>query len=161
MRGRKPTPTADKILAGNPGGRPLNTAEPELSRADDRPPAYLSPAAKRHWRGLAPELIERGVLKTADRETLAAYCTAVAKWIQAEKEIGNHGMTQTNDKGMLLVSPWVRISDMSVKQMVKLASELGITPASRTRVKADGVKRQSLAEMLFPGAPIVEDPPPS
>ena len=38
-RGRKPTPTAIKVLEGNPGKRPLNDREPK--------PAKKAPAAKK------------------------------------------------------------------------------------------------------------------
>jgi P27 family predicted phage terminase small subunit len=42
-----------------------------------------------------------------------------------------------NSRGDEVVSPWVRVSNMAVQQMVKLASELGITPASRSRIKIE------------------------
>ena len=38
QRGRKPKPTALKMLEGNPGGRPLNTKEPKPEKKRSRAP---------------------------------------------------------------------------------------------------------------------------
>ena len=49
-QGRKPQPTALKVLKGNPGRRPLNEDEPKPEVLLPRPPAHLSPVARREWR---------------------------------------------------------------------------------------------------------------
>ena len=46
-RGRKPKPTALKVLEGNPGKRPLNDREPVPPRAALKCPAWLLPEAKK------------------------------------------------------------------------------------------------------------------
>jgi P27 family predicted phage terminase small subunit len=150
MRGRKPKPTEVKRRAGNPGKRKLNDAEPQFTAAiATQPPPFLATAAKEVWAVLAVELERSGVLKAVDLGTLAMYCQAYARWKDAEAAIASAGILTTNDKGVEIVNPAVRVSDMSVKQMVRLASELGITPASRSKVKADApAKGKSLAELL-------------
>ena len=45
-RGRKPKPTALKVLEGNPGKRPLNDREPVPPKATLKCPAWLLPEAK-------------------------------------------------------------------------------------------------------------------
>lgn len=151
MKGRKPKPTAAKKLAGNPGKRKLNEAEPTFSTPVDlRAPEHLSEEARGEWNRLAGELSWAGVLTTVDTATLAAYCEAFAQWVKAKKIVATEGMTMQNAFDVMVVHPAVRISDMSVKQMVRLASELGITPASRSRVKAQAPeKEESLADLLF------------
>ena len=44
QRGRKPKPTAVKVLEGNPGKRSLNTAEPKKA---PRCPSWLEDEAKK------------------------------------------------------------------------------------------------------------------
>ena len=65
-RGPKPTPTALKILRGNPGHRPINADEPQPKPAKSlRPPAWLDPKAARIWRELGPRLHALGLLTDA------------------------------------------------------------------------------------------------
>ena len=56
-RGRKPKPTALKVLEGNPGKRPLNDHEPIPPKGELKCPSWLLPEPKRngsawrpHWR---------------------------------------------------------------------------------------------------------------
>lgn len=151
MKGRKPKPTAAKKLAGNPGKRKLNEAEPTFGApANLDAPDHLSDKAKDEWDRLAGELSRAGVLTTVDTTTLAAYCEAFAQWVDAKAIVATDGLTIDNAMGATVVHPAVRIADISVKQMVRLASELGITPASRSKVKAQAPKQEeSLADLLF------------
>ena len=48
--GRKPKPTAVKILEGNPGKRKLNEHEPQPQRKAPPCPKWLEPEAKKEWR---------------------------------------------------------------------------------------------------------------
>ena len=151
MKGRKPKPTAAKKLAGNPGKRKLNEAEPTFGAPVDlRAPEHLSDLARGEWDRLAGELARAGVLTSVDTTTLAAYCEAFAQWVGAKAIVATDGITMLNTFGTMVVHPAVRIADISVKQMVRLASELGITPASRSKVKAQAPeKEESLADLLF------------
>ena len=49
-RGRKPTPTAIKVLEGNPGKRPLNANEPKPKKKAPRCPSWLEDEAKKNGR---------------------------------------------------------------------------------------------------------------
>ena len=53
QRGRKPKPTAVKVLEGNPGKRSLNTGEPKPEKKAPRCPAWLEDEAKKEWRRMA------------------------------------------------------------------------------------------------------------
>ena len=78
MRGRKPRPTVQRVLDGNPGKRPINDAEPQppplatgpiggaLELPGEPVPDELDghAAAVKEWRRLVPML--RGV-STGDR----------------------------------------------------------------------------------------------
>lgn len=53
QRGRKPKPTALKVLEGNPGKRQLNVVEPKPRNKAPKCPAWLDAEAKKEWRRLA------------------------------------------------------------------------------------------------------------
>lgn len=83
-RGRKPKPTALKILEGNPGKRPLNENEPIPPKGNIKCPTWLLPEAKKEWKRLAPSLEAMGVLTMADLTAFEGYCQAYARWKEAE-----------------------------------------------------------------------------
>jgi phage terminase small subunit len=59
MRGRKPKPNALKVLAGNPGKRPIKE---ELAVAGDVPdcPDHLDERAQKEWKRLVTMLGDSG-----------------------------------------------------------------------------------------------------
>ena len=61
-RGRKPKPTALKLLEGNPGKRPLNDKEPKPQKKAPSCPKWLDPEAKKEWRRLASKMEMMGIL---------------------------------------------------------------------------------------------------
>ncbi len=72
MRGRKPVPTALKVVRGNPGKRALNTREAEPAPpATLTPPDWLAEDAKREWADKAPMLHRLGLLTEADLDAFA------------------------------------------------------------------------------------------
>ena len=115
--GRKPKPTALRLLAGNPGKRPVNAQEPDTGAADLTPPAELTVAARKHWRRLAPMLALSGVLKQSDRDVLALYCEGYAQHV-ANVHAGTFNATLSG-------------------QLRQLLGELGMTPSARARIVAD------------------------
>ena len=84
-RGRKPTPTAIKILHGNPGKRPLNKHEPMPEKKAPTCPKWLDDEAKKEWKRLAPQMEQLGILTEADRTAFASYCQAYSRWKEAEE----------------------------------------------------------------------------
>jgi phage terminase small subunit len=78
VRGRKPKPTALKVLEGNPGKRPLNEKEPQPKRQAPRCPSWLEPEAKKEWKRMAKTLEAIGVLTQVDKAAFAGYCQAYA-----------------------------------------------------------------------------------
>ena len=87
MRGRKPKPTALKLIDGNPGKRPIVGHEPRPPASRPTCPAHLSASAKAEWKRLAGALNRIGLLTQVDRAALAAYCQAYGRWVEAEKKL--------------------------------------------------------------------------
>lgn len=90
-RGRKPKPTALKILEGNPGKRPLNESEPKPEKKAPKCPSWLEPEAKKEWRRMSKILQELGILTQIDASAFAGYCQAYARWKEAEEFLTKHG----------------------------------------------------------------------
>jgi len=135
MRGRKPTPTALKVIQGNPGRRPIDANEPQPGPLG-APPADLSGVALDKWREMSG--LWRLVVSEADRDQLAEYCRLEARRSFAEEKVGEHGLVVASPNGFPVQSPWLQIVNKCREDMRKIAHEFGGTPASRTRVKANG-----------------------
>ena len=128
--GRKSKALADKLTAGNPGGRKLtvvnfdnDTAELEGS---DMPPVkeYLK-ASQKGGIDLCAEdvyketwqwLKERGCEKLISTQLLEQYAMCVARWIQCEEAISTYGLLGKHPTtGGVIASPFVQMSQQFQK----------------------------------------------
>lgn len=154
MKGRKPKPTHLKVVAGNPGKRPLNDREPQFTLARITPPRHLSKTARAEWRRVLKELQVQGVVTVVDRAALAAYCQAYARWADAEDAFAAM-QTEAAKKGDLskallvktktgnyIQNPLVGACNRAMELMLRAAVEIGMTPSARSRiVQTPGVRR--------------------
>jgi P27 family predicted phage terminase small subunit len=148
MRGRRPTPTRLKLLTGNPGKRPMNENEPRPEAKIPEAPAELSPAARAEWDRLANELGALGMLTSLDRAALAAYCGAYALWAESTENIQKYGAMIKSPQGFPIQSPYLAIANRQAEIMMRIASEFGFTPASRSRITTPTPNRPSLFDVL-------------
>ena len=137
--GRKPKPTAIKILEGNPDKRPLNRSEIVFPKKAPPCPDWLYDDAKREWRRLAGTMEAMGVLTKADLAAFAVYCDAYSKWKEATEFINQHGQIfQVKASGYIQQVPQVSIAQTYAKLMMNTAAKFGLTPAARSRIVAAG-----------------------
>ena len=134
MRGRGPKPTRLKILTGNPGKRALNADEPMPKPTIPDCPPELGPVAQCEWQRLAGELSTLRILTNLDRAALAAYCGAYALWAEATQNIQKFGTMVKSPSGYPIQSPYVAIANRQAEILMRIASEFGFTPASRSRI---------------------------
>lgn len=148
-RGPKPQPRALRLLSGSHLER-LNEHEPLPPAGAPTKPAYLEGLASEEWDRLADDLYGMGVLTVADTESLAAYCVAYARWRKAEADLddaiakaranrkdktrGAALMETTN--GNLVQNPLIGIANTARRDMMRLATEFGLSPSSRTLLEA-------------------------
>ena len=129
------------------GTKPHATTVKEFSdkvRAKPKLPKYLSPAARKEWRKLLPLLMERGSLTAADAAALAMHCELFSRWLDCQRRITEEGVTQDvtvldkNGTPVTRTKPHValRIAQDCERSLRASLRELGLTPASRERVKA-------------------------
>lgn len=134
-RGRKPKPTAKKLLAGNPGKRAINKAEPEFSKITNvDPPEWLSDRAAQMWRMVVPELLRENVVAITDLHNVEAFCVAYDNWRMAQASVAKNGIVVTGAQGGPIKNPALTAANETMRQIVTFGSMLGLDPASRTRL---------------------------
>jgi P27 family predicted phage terminase small subunit len=148
MRHRRPKPTRLKVLTGNPGKRPLNDAEPRPQAAIPHCPEELGETARREWNRLVGELASLNLLTNFDRAALAAYCGAYALWAQATEAIQKYGVMIKSPSGYPVQSPYVSVANRQAEIMMRIASEFGFTPASRSRISTHPKAEPTLFDRL-------------
>ena len=134
-RGRKPKPTALKRLEGNPAS--AATTMPSRSPPEDLPDCprpSLAIARARNGHRIAGPLHEMGVLTMVDRAALAAYCQAWGRWVEAEEKLKTTPTMLKTPSGYVQQNPWLSVANKQLELMGRYMAELGITPASRSRV---------------------------
>jgi len=148
MRGRRPKPTRLKVITGNPGKRPLNEHEPRPEPQIPPCPSELSPAAQREWHRLVTELGALRLLTNLDRAALAAYCGAYALWAEAQEAIQKYGTMVKSPSGFPMQSPYIAVANRQAEIMMRIASEFGFTPASRSRITTPSNSEPTLFDVL-------------
>lgn len=154
-RGPPPKPTHLKLLAGNPGKRPLNTQEPQPRKQAPRVPAWLNAEEKREWARLVPLLKNMGVLTVVDADALAIYVHTFVKWRAAEDFLAKHGDVYPlrDDKGQIRCMqqfPQVSIARNLLLVLRAYQQEFGLTPAARCRIQVgDGQEAPDAADKIL------------
>jgi P27 family predicted phage terminase small subunit len=143
MRGRKPIPTELHKLreTHNPTrhGRDRMGEPIAEGRLPDAPPSWMTESQQEGW-AYAMAHAPRGLLKPIDRGMLTLWVEAeerhrTAAMMQAQLDQGTKlpPLTKTKD-GTAVPSPYLGIMTRAAMVMIKAASELGFSPASRPRL---------------------------
>jgi len=138
-------PTQLKILRGNPGKQVLNRAEPQPRVPPEVPdaPPFLNAYARAEWDRVAGELWRLGLLTIVDLQPLAAYCQAYGRWRTAEEALQKMAAVDPHTGGLIvkkggnpIQNPLVKIAADAANDMVRHASQFGLTPVARSRIHA-------------------------
>lgn len=155
--GRKPKPTALRLVTGNPGKRALNKREPKIDLARPLPPPFLNDDAKVEWGRVIEVLYTAGLMTRLDAAALAAYCQAYGRWAQAERAILRaqekgelNGLLMKTMNGNVIQHTLVGTANKAMQDMVRYAVEFGMTPSARSRVNAspDGKEEDAYKEFF-------------
>lgn len=97
------------------------------------PPNELGAGAVREWWRVVPLLERWRLVNELDFAVIAAYCSALATFLEAEADVSARGIvvTSAREDGALVKNPSVAIRRDAANQVRQLAGELGMTPASR------------------------------
>jgi len=149
MRGRKPKPTALKLVDGNPGQRRINKNEPKPDPTMPTCPSHLSDVAKVEWNRSSKILHKSGLLTIIDRSALAAYCQAFGRWVEAEENLKKYGTIIRSPNDYPMQSPYLAIANTAMKQMKDFAALFGMSPSDRAHhLSVVGGKNESLKDRI-------------
>ena len=135
-RGPAPKPSRLKILAGNPGRRPLNEAEPEPQLVDSlEPPIELDELEQRFWSYYAGLLQRCRVLSEADVHALAAAAQWWSVYQRAMADL-NGELTQSTKSNGEIAKPTVTIARQAFGQCWAIMQAFGLNPGDRSKLRA-------------------------
>lgn len=133
--GNAPTPTALKMLRGNPGKRRVNRDEPRPGPSRGDCPAWLDDPARALWGAYAPTLIRLGLLTELSEPAFAALCESWSLYRAAAQQVREDGSTVVQPTNGEAVSPHVTIRGKALGDLRALMAEFGMTPAAATRIR--------------------------
>lgn len=128
--GRRPAPTALKVLRGNPGCRKLNDQEPiPAAEGPVVKPVYLSLGASAVWDEIAPPCLAMGTLTAPDVPAFARLCE-----LEWTARAASHGKDQPEWKGQREE----RDAALALKSYYDF---FGMTPSGRSRIRVPKVDK--------------------
>ncbi len=151
--GRRPRPTALKILEGNPGKRKLGRGEPVLPAAVPPCPKHIRGFARAAWQRIGAQLARMHVATHVDQDALELLVSAYADYRTAAAVIARRGRTYTITTAsgrVVRPRPEVAIAQDAWRRVRLMLLEFGLTPAARTRVEIEPPAEQDGdAEFIF------------
>ena len=164
-RGPLPKPTALKLMAGNPGKRPLNMSDGVNPRVEvPSIPKHLGKAAVKEWKRITPILEELGLVSGLDVAALSLYCQAYGRWVELETafnakvsvrvdagaEVHDAVLAASIDmtpSGYKQQSVMVQLIRSHREEVNRYLSHFGLSPAARSRVTPSNFVQVSLPGM--------------
>lgn len=151
MKGYPPKPAALSKLEGNPSKRKPRV---EIAMPLDMPtpPQFLDSVALEEWGRLAIGLNAVGVLSFVDMGVMAAYCDSFSTWYRATQLLNGIrsqsdgellSLVQVDGDGIMYKNPLLLQAEKAKSEMIKYASELGMTPVARARIAVINQKQTS------------------
>ena len=147
--GRRPKPTALKILQGTNRG----PARREPSAPVGVPPMperlKIDQVAVDKWAELADILSKMGVLTTGDGEALATLCEVHSAEQSCLLQLRAGGAVMHTDLGGVKPNPAGPMYRSLVAMKASLLSEFGLTPSSRTKLATKAEVQKDELEAFF------------
>ncbi|NFO65443.1 phage terminase small subunit P27 family [Clostridium botulinum] len=98
-------------------------------------PTSLNEIGIKEWKRMY-KLIQKECKDFTDKDLalLEVYCKNYEKWIKSEKFLDDNGYSYICSTGYPSQYPEVTISNNAQKQMISAMRELGLSPASRSKI---------------------------
>lgn len=128
----------------------INRDEPIPGDGDIVCPADVRGEARRVWESLAPDLIDKRVLRAWDVEAFAAYCRMAALFKEAAAEVEAGPLMIPGSHHGTVQNPAIRVMQSALEGMIKMGGRFGLTPSDRAGLKIsdDGGARSGAARLL-------------
>lgn len=175
--GRPRKPSALKVLQGTDRPDRANPDEPIPPSGPVKPPPWLHGRGRTAWKWIAPLLEDMRVLTTADPHALALLCDAYAEYIECRQVVRKLGATYESrvvrastrrvaadddqadgddfdaaDWSVIIrPRPEVKMASDAWRRVQRMLVEFGLTPSSRSKVKAGGTAEADPFEEFLSG----------
>jgi P27 family predicted phage terminase small subunit len=126
--GRPRKPIKTRLLEGNPGKRPI-PKELEAPPLDGSIPEFLSPAARRWYERVVPEIRKYVAPSVLDESALVMLALAWGTAMQAERKLAREGLVLDGHR-----HPAAAIFRDQCALFAQLAAKFGLTPVDRLRL---------------------------
>ncbi len=138
-RGPAPAPTKVKMLRGETRPSRINRDEPRPVGELVPIPTDIASEAQAVWRRVLKAFGHTGVIRGADGDVMRIYCETVARYERASRLLDQTGpLVRGARSGELVKNPLHQIVRDNAVLIRSLAGELGLTPAARVGLHADG-----------------------
>lgn len=140
--GRKPMPSEWKVITGSPN-RSKRQAESFVEAPKDEPqmPEDVSEAAQWKWLETTDLMRQMGTLSVAYSDLLRLYCETWDTYTEARKKVRQLGaafvfIDPETKKPSQKPNPWERVMRQAQQNLVRMQTELGLTPSAKSRLQA-------------------------
>lgn len=149
---RRTAPAAAKLRRGITRPSRVNLAEPVAKLTRPEPPDDLDDVARAVWLDTLDEA-PPGMIVKLDAPLLRAYCEAFSRYLQAQKLYAVSGalIRSTRRSGEIVRNPVGYVIARESEQLVRLARELGLSPAARAGLRVTILdRRDDISDVLGP-----------
>ena len=148
-KGRKKTPTKIKELRGTKRSDRVLENEMVVAVVEKipSPPKWLSEIGKQEWKKVCCELFGKQMLHHIDLRLIESYCNSIALHIETEMLLREKGRIQAfkNSDGTLKHTqavPYQKIANDALDRALKIATQFGLTPSSRSGISTPTINIQ-------------------
>jgi P27 family predicted phage terminase small subunit len=140
VKGRKPLSNAVKEASGafvkDPQRRNADEPKPKLGRPRIPSAVEEDPAAKSRWHWVCDQLESMNLLAVTDQGLIAGYCLDYSMMLALWETIKGGNVSDMDEKGRTKLKPEANQFHTYSDRILKREAELGLTPSSRSRLKA-------------------------
>lgn len=144
--GRRPKPTQLKLVEGR--HYRLNRQEPVPPGNLSDAPAHFDTRQREVWDTVIANA-PLGLLKRLDAGVLACWVAAFCLHEEAVQKLQSSPKIIKSPNGLPVQSPWLQVLNKQASLLVRLAAELGFSPAARARVSVEEVDSYDPADEFF------------
>ena len=157
MKGRKALPDHLKIVKGTLRKHRVNEDQPAPAEELPNPPEWLEPSEVECFVTIRDRLEELGIASKTDTEVLLLAAVRLAEVRECSALIREQGrdLEIRDDDGTVTsrrINPVVKQRNEAMRHLHSLLSELGLSPASRSKVKAPKKTEATPAPFTVRGA---------
>ena len=160
MAGRPKKPTITKLRDGTFRFDRASVNEPQPEKVSEipKPPSYLTKYAKKLWKTLAAELVEKGILTIIDLPALETCCEAYGQYRAAHEAVFHPVDDKTGKRTKRTLAEYLKgRNSQTVPEYTAMTKafntfkayliEFGMTPASRSKLDISEVPDENIDPM--------------